>query len=297
MQQSAISLYEFHSQFPDEAACRAHLFQMRWPDGFVCPRCEATSYSVISTRAVYQCTHCHTQTSVTAGTLFHKSKVPLYIWFWVLFLVAKDKRGVSALRVSQEFPVSYPTAWRMLHKIRFAMAQRDAQYPLAGIIEVDEAYFGAPTIGKKRGRGTDQTPVLVALAVTEDQHPRFAKMRLLPNLEGATIQQSLTQTTAKGSTLQTDAFPSYHPIPDRQHQAQKAYQVDLREAFKWVHTLISNTKAGIVGTYHGLDSKYLGAYLDEYCYRFNRRFWHHQLFGRLVNACVHAPPRPIAEIC
>jgi len=152
MQKQSLSLYEFKNMFPDEKSCRKHLFQIRWPNGFECPKCGHTAYYEIESRNIVQCASCRHQTSVTAGTIFHKTRTPLYVWFGVIFLVAKDKRGISALSISKEFPVSYPTAWTMLHKIRKAMSDRDANYQLSGIIEVDEGYFGASTKGKKRTR-------------------------------------------------------------------------------------------------------------------------------------------------
>jgi len=296
MQQASLSLYEFHHRFSDDHACQEHLFHIRWPEGFRCPRCGGETAYHITTRRLYECAQCHYQTSVTAGTIFHKTRTPLDIWFWVILLVASDKRGISAAQISRAFPVSYPTAWTMLQKIRHAMAQRDARYPLAGIVEVDEAYFGAPTLGKKRGRGTDRTAVLVSLAVSDDGRPRFARLQSIANVKRTTIEDALEAHTTEASEIHTDALSTYQGLTIRAHQSIKAYQADLSEAFRWVHTLISNAKAFLAGTYHGIGPKHLDAYLAEFCYRFNRRFWQGQLFDRLLYASIHGNPITYTEL-
>jgi len=184
----------------------------------------------------------------------------------------------------------------MLQKIRHAMAQRDARYQLAGIIEVDEAYFGAPTLGKKRGRGTDRTVVLVSLAVSDDGRPRFARLHLIADVKRTTIEDALEAHTTESNEIHTDALSTYQGLTIRAHQSVKAYQADLSEAFRWVHTLIRNAKAFLAGTYHGIGPKHLDAYLAEFCYRFNRRFWHGQLFDRLLYASIHGNPITYTEL-
>lgn len=245
----------------------------------------------IESREKYECTNpdCRHQTSITAGTIFHKTRTPLSIWFWVIFLVAKDKRGVSATSVSKEFPVSYPTAWTMLHKIRKAMSDRDSHYDLSGIVEVDEGYFGTPTKGKKRGRGTEQSKVLVSVSVNKEGKPYFAKMEVIDDLTKNTIQGTITQQIRQNSTIKTDGFRSYSRLEEKGflHDIVIPVDIDITEILKSVHTLISNTKAFVAGTYHGLGKKYLQKYLDEYCYRLNRRFWQSQLFDRLLTACIN----------
>lgn len=298
MQQSSLTLYEFKNLFLDENACRKHLFEIRWPNGFECPKCGHTEYYEIESRNIFQCTNCRHQTSVTAGTIFHKTRTPLQIWFWIIFLVAKDKRGVSALSISKEFPVSYPTAWTMLHKIRKAMSDRDSNYQLSGIIEVDEGYFGASTKGKKRGRGTDQSKVLVSVSVKQDSKPQFAKMNIINDITKDTIHENIKSNIEKDSTINTDGFRSYSGLNENgfNHEKIESLDLDITEVLKSVHTLISNVKSFIEGTYHGLDKKHLQSYLDEYCYRFNRRFWQNQLFDRLLTACINIRAITYAEL-
>ncbi|WP_420805797.1 transposase, partial [Cohnella thermotolerans] len=119
-----MTLKRFQEKFHSDDACREHLFQIRWPNGFCCPKCEHDAFYFLESRKLYQCTRCKHQVSVTAGTIMHKSRTPLLTWFWAIFLVAHDKRGVSAVFLSRELEISYPTAWLMLHKIRKAMGDR-----------------------------------------------------------------------------------------------------------------------------------------------------------------------------
>jgi transposase-like protein len=133
--QEPITLLEFQKKFGSDEICREHLFQIRWAKGFICPHCGHTEYGEYKKRHLYQCKECGYQVSVTAGTIMHKTHIPLQKWFWAIFLASHDKRGVSAVRLGHELGISYPSAWLMLHKIRKAMGDRDANYQLAGIVE------------------------------------------------------------------------------------------------------------------------------------------------------------------
>ncbi|MNW46297.1 Transposase zinc-ribbon domain protein [compost metagenome] len=164
----ALTLIQFQKAFQTEEACHEHLYKMKWPDGFCCPRCSGRKSYEVTTRRLplYECVQCGHQTAVTAGTVLEKTRTDLVKWFWAIFLIAHDKRGISAEYLSTELlGVAYQTAWTMGHKIRKAMGDHDASYTLEGNVELDDPFFGAPTEGGKRGRGTDQTPVLVALSL------------------------------------------------------------------------------------------------------------------------------------
>lgn len=162
---SKMGLIEFQKRFPQKRACYDYLNSIRFPDGFVCPNCESTTAGSIITRGLWQCKICRSQVSVTEGTTFHRTRTPIQYWFWAIFLVAKDKRGHSALQLSKELNIRYDQAWLMMHKIRNAMAYRDRLFKLEGVVEMDDAYFGAPVAGK-RGRGTEQVKALVAVGLS-----------------------------------------------------------------------------------------------------------------------------------
>ena len=159
MKQEPVNFIEFMKRFQTEEQCRQFLFSLRWPDGFICPRCGSKHFCEVKHRRVYHCLKCGHQASVTANTIFHKSHTPLNKWFLAVFLMAQDKRGISAAKLARDIEVSPPTAWLMLQKIRKAMADRDASYLLSQIVEIDDAYFGAPDEGGKRGGTTHTLPI------------------------------------------------------------------------------------------------------------------------------------------
>ena len=285
-EQEAMGILEFQKRFPTEEACRKHLYKMRWPEGFVCRKCGVKDepFQIIS-RKLYQCKHCNHQASVTAGTVMDKTRVPLQKWFWAMFLMSHDKRGCSAAQIQRELDLAYGTAWLMCHKIRSAMGERDTQYVLDGYIEVDDAFFGGASEGGKRGRGTDKTVVLVGVSLDEKRRPLFAKMKVAPNVRRETLETFAKENFSQGAFLSSDGFSSYKTIGDFKHIAEP----QSADHLKWLHIIISNAKAFILGTYHGLDALHLQSYLDEFCYRFNRRKFSRQHFERTLFSCIYAP--------
>ena len=296
--QQPISFFEFQELFSTEEACQKHLFEIRWPEGFVCPKCLNKQAYKIAYRNLFECSECGYQASVTAGTIFHKTRTPLRIWFWVIYLVTNDKRGVSAAQVAAQFNLSYPTAWAMLHKIRKAMGDREAKYFLDEIVEMDDSYFGGPGEGAKRGRGTDKTPVLSGLSLTKQGYPKFLKMKVVPNLTSKTLVEQAHQIIVSNSTVSTDLFRSYRQLAKEGfiHEPKEFNAKDNPDHLKWLHTMIANVKAFILGTYHGVSEKHLQAYLNEYCYRFNRRFFRSELFNRLLTACASTETITYAQL-
>ncbi|MBZ4655737.1 MAG: hypothetical protein JG759_285 [Thermoanaerobacter sp.] len=286
--QEAISFMEFKNKFNSEDACREHLFKMRWPDGFKCPKCGNETYYVISTRNRYECTACHYQASVTVGTVMEKTHIKLEKWFWAIYFVGRDKRGCSAMMLSKELEISYKAAWFMLHRIRKAMKDRDSQYLLAGVVELDDAYFGSPDEGGKRGRGTSKAKVMVGLSLNEEGHPQFLKMQVVNDLKKETIAEFAHSNVQTGSTISSDAYSSYQNLQAEGYklEAKVFNPKENEEHLKWLHTIVSNAKAFVAGTFHGLDQKHLQRYLDEFCYRFNRRFFESELFNRIINSCI-----------
>jgi len=289
-QQQEFSWLDFQQQFSSEQACRDYLFKVRWPNGFQCPMCGHCRAYELTRRHLFECTQCGYQASVTAGTIMHKTRTPLLVWFWAIYLVANDKRGTSAAQVSKQFGISYPTAWLMLHKIRKAMRDRDAQYMLAGIVEMDDTLIGAPTEGGKRGRGSDKTKAVASLSITEEGNPVYLKMQVVEDLKASTLSEIARNTIVPKTIVSTDLFSSYNQLgkEDYTHIPQEFNHRDDPGHLKWLHIVIGNAKTFIAGTYHGLGSKHLQQYLDEYCYRFNRRQFKGQLFSRLLNACASA---------
>ena len=175
----------------------------------------------------------------------------------------------------------------MLTKIRAAMGQRDERHLLDGVVEFDDAYIGGPSVGKKRGRGTEKAKVFVALS-TKNRCPQYLKMGVTENIRQESVKAFAEKSIAAGATIQTDACVSYIPaLKGYDHQHEK-FAPDSGK-LKWLHTMISNAKAFILGTYHGLPKKNLQAYLNEFCYRFSRRKFGADLFERLAIAMSASP--------
>jgi len=288
-QQNPMTILEFQERFNTEESCREHLYKMRWPEGFVCPKCGVKDEPFnIASRSRYQCKHCNHQASVTSGTVMDKTRVPLRKWFWAMYMMSHDKRGCSAVQVGRELSLPYATAWLLCHKIRSAMGERDAQYVLDGYIEVDDAFFGGASDSGKRGRGTDKSVVLVGVSLDEKRRPKFAKMQLAENVKSETLKAFAKENFAPGAVLTSDGFSSYKALSEDYTHTGEPQSLKNSEHLKWLHVIISNAKSFIFGTYHGLESLHLQSYLNEFCYRFNRRKFSLQHFDRTLSACIFA---------
>jgi len=294
-----MTLIDFQANFGTEEQCRQYLYNKRWSGGYICPKCKHNEHYNITSRNLYQCKACNHQTSVTAGTIMDKTRTPLVKWFLAMYLMASDKRGISALSLKSKLGVSYTTAWTMCNKIRHAMGKRDESYSLGGIVELDDAFFGASSQGGKRGRGTDKTAVLVSVSLTGDGKPCYVKMEAVESVDGETVSKFAKSSIASGSEIRTDGYSTYSVLKDNGYYLVKKTYDPKKDPkhLHWTHILISNAKAFINGTFHGLDSVHLQRYLDEFCYRLNRRWNPSDIFSRLVNACIYSGKITYYELC
>jgi len=285
-----VSLLEWQKRYGTERACEKALFKIRWPDGFVCPRCNSIEVSYIKTRKIYQCSQCRHQVSITAGTLFHSTNLSLVKWFWAIYLTASDKGGISALRLAKHIDVSWPTARKMLKKIRTAMTDRDSKYRLKQLIEFDDAYIGGKRTGK-RGRGAAGKQAILVAVETRDGKAGYMAVEAVATISKKTVRDFLQDHLKAGQTVRTDAFPALNSVQEMHNHQKKV--VPAEEASEWlplVHVIIGNLKKFLNGTFHGVSLKYLQEYLNEFSYRFNRRFWEPELPLRLLNACLSHEP-------
>lgn len=296
---NAVSLLDFSNKYHNEDACERALFDLKWPKGFSCPKCGSSTYSVIRGRRhpLYQCSCCHAQTSATVGTIMENTKLSLIKWFLALYFVATNKDGISEVALAKYIGVTLKTAWAILHKIRNAMGHRECQYKISGSVEMDEAFFGGKHEGK-RGRGSEnKTQVAVALQIDDAGRPQYLKMQVIPDAKGDTLLSFANSNITAGSTVHSDALASYNALSrDYAIDMQKYDPKDKSGRLKWLHVMISNIKANIEGAYHGLDGVYLQRYLDEFCYRFNRRWSKKSILDHLMECCVWAPYYTIAEL-
>ena len=297
------TLAEFQARFGTEAACEEYLARWRWPDGFICPKCTSHGAWRIARRRLHQCRACRHQVSVTAGTVMHRSKLPLTTWFWAIFLVARHKKGISALQLQADLGIgSYGSAWLLLHKIRSAFDE-SRQYPLEGLVEVDETLIGARGKGDPPGKDPGHKSIVVAAAeVRNDKGLGSLRLRKVPDYTSDSLAGFVREVVARGSRLETDAWASYDTleregyrrreyVASRQPRGAK-HRVDLRG----VHLVFSNLKTWLRGRFHGVSSRYLPAYLAEFSYRFNRRRSPPDLFGWVVRRLVQGEPTSLREI-
>jgi hypothetical protein len=299
MQQEGMSLLEFQERFSTEQECRDHLFALRWPEGFRCPRCGCGRYSWHSTRHLCQCSACRYQASVTAGTILHKTRTPLRKWFWMIFMMSRQKSGVSMLGLQSLLEIkSYKTVWTMGHKIRKAMAERDAHYKLAGVMEMDDAFIGPIKPGKS-GRGAEGKAKFIVAVGRRGERAGFATMQCVDHVAGKEVIGLAQAKMELGSTIVTDGWHAYRCLSDNgfshEHVVLMKDKKPLKE-LKWAHVLIANLKGNIRGVHHNVSRKHLQRYIVEYCYRFNRRFWASQLFDRTLVACAGTQTITFAEL-
>jgi len=282
------SLAEFESWFSSEEACRDYLYGLRWPNGFLCPRCNSLKAWPIGA-TLYECATCHYQLSVTAGTIFQDSHKPLRTWFRAIWWVTGQKNGASALNLKRILGLgSYRTAWTWLHKLRRAMVRPDRD-KLSGIVEVDETFIGGEKPGK-RGRGAEGK-VLVGIAVEDKGDEGIGRVRLgiLADASGDSLRPFIRDRVVLGSTIRTDDWGGYNRLASSGYHHISTHKNGLKLA----HLVASLLKRWLLGTHQGAVSpEHLAYYLDEYTFRFNRRTSTHRgkLFMRLLENAVKIDP-------
>ena len=293
-----LTVGEFRALYGDESQCGEQLTRQRWPDGFRCPRCSGASRGYMVSRRVHECHDCGYQCSVTAGTIFHKTRTPLASWFWAIYRMSHDKKGISAMQLSKEIGVSYPTAWLMEHKIRKAMEDRDQSYKLSGLVEVDEGYVGGAEEGAgRRGRGA-QSKSVVAVAVEQRKPgepgrppvPGFAALAVVANAASDSLDEFLGAKVQPGSHILSDGWSGYRQLEQKgfAHTATVLSKQDepAHKLFPWVHITLSNLKRFLLGTHHKVEAKHLNRYVAELAYRLNRRTMEKDLMNSVFRACL-----------
>ncbi len=296
--QQGYSLSELFKDYGSEQACKNALFNWKWPKGFVCPACYATSYCCLKKRELYQCNHCHQQTSLTSGTIFASTKLPLTTWFLAIHLIIQAKTGLSALALKRQIGVSYNTAWSIKHKIMQVMKERDDSKPLSGTVQIDDVYWGGEQRGGKRGRGSsNKTPFVAAVALNDKGHPISMNMNVLKGFRSKELKAWAQQHLSSGCTVISDGLACFNAVTQANCQHRKIVTgggpscVDI-EDFRWVNTMIGNVKTSLHGAYHSIAPKHLPRYLGEFCYRFNRRFDLAALLPRFMFVALRTPPMP-----
>lgn len=295
MKAQEISFYEWQRRFSSEAACTQALAQLRWPDGFQCAQCGHDHGWHLKAKPVVECSRCGRQTSVTAGTLMHGTKLPLVKWFWAIYWMASDKGGISALRLSKLIDVHWRTAYRMLRRLRIAMGHRDSLYRLERLVEFDDAFVGGYRPGKAGRGAANKTALLVACENRADDRPGFASIQAVSSINSDTVTQFARKHLQPGQDIRSDALPALRTLGrDYAHVARVTPPIKAKEWLPWVHTLIANLKRFLLGTFHGIRQHRVQEYVNEFVYRFNRRFFEQELPHRLLRLAMQHTPINLA---
>lgn len=301
MEDYPANLMDFEARFATELACRQYLFQMRWPEGFRCPRC-GQGKAWTTGRGLYHCADCGHEASVTAGTIFQDTRKPLLMWFRAMWWVTSQKNGASAMGVQHVLGLgSYQTAWMWLHKLRRAMV-RPGRDRLWGRVELDETYVGGQESGVI-GRQTDDK-ALVLIAVERDGRKLGrTRMRVIEDFSADSICAFARDSIEPGSVVRTDGLNSYLALAKHGYihdrVVQKKHKETASELLPGVHRIASLLKRWLLGTHQGaVGHRHLGYYLDEFTFRFNRRGSRHRgkLFYRLIQQAVAIEPTSYREM-
>jgi transposase-like protein len=294
------TLDEFYTMFATERRCVVYLRRLRWPRGFRCPRCGGRKAHRLRRRALWQCSRCRYQASLTAGTPFHGTRVPLRTWFLAAFFVARHKKGISALQFQRTAGLgSYKTAWTLLHKVRSTLG-RNPLFPLTGDVEADETYIGGRKVAGPRGRGALGKTVVGVAVENRGDHAGSVRLSVLEGISSDDLQPFVRGAIdAPETTVHTDGLQGYLGLRRAGVRHRPRVQRCPRRAPKllpWVHTVASNLKTWLRGTFHGVTPKHLPRYLDEFSYRFDRRWHEDELFAFVLRRVARGEPLPYHQL-
>jgi len=295
-----MNLLELENAFGTEEQCIEYLFKLRWSKGYHCPRCSCVEYWQVS-NTKYKCRSCAYQSSVISGTIFQDTHKPLKLWFRAIWYVTSQKNGTSALGLQRILGLgSYRTAWTWMHKLRRAMI-RPGRDKLQGCIEVDEAYIGGPEKGGKRGRGTQNKVLIVVAVEINDKKLGRIRIGIIENASSDHIHAFIQESVETGSVIITDGWLGYNGLDKKGYvqEIRTRKTTDTDNLLPHVHTVVSLLKRWILGTLQGsCSAEHMAFYLDEYCFRFNRRKSKSRglLFYRLLQNAVQMQPSIYKDI-
>ena len=288
----------FEARFPDEASCARHLAARRWPDGFVCPACgHDRGWELKRRRASWECAACGKETSVTAGTIMHRSHLPLKTWFMAVHIVTSHSNGISALQLQAQLGLgSYKSAWLLLHKLRRAMVDPDRSL-LEDLIEIDEATLPFRTARDPATGGQGRSPqgkmrIAGAVELSPEGEPRRIRLAPIGDFSARSLRAFVAGTSAPGARVITDGWSGYCGLPDHDHQPKVVGATPAHLVLTWIHRVFSNLKRWALGTFHGLRRAHLRRYLDEFVFRWNRRRHTATAFDTLLGIGTRTHNRP-----
>ena len=300
-----MNLIDFVKVFPDEESCKQKFKEYREQVGVVCSNCGGKSHYWKKDKEQFECKVCGTRTTLKSGTVMHKSKLPFRYWFIAMHFLTSTKKSFSAKEIQRQLGHNrYQPIWHMVHKLRAVMGKRDGEYILAGEIELDDGYFSTERSTEqkdkelKRGRGSQKkTKVLVMAESFKMESPKkgkkprrvgYLKMKVIEDLKKESIMPLVKSLVNKNSSIDTDGSNSYVDLGNfvEHHHAEVIPKNKVGEKLPWVHIAISNAKRQLLDIFHDIKPEFLQNYLDEFCYKFNRRYFGEALFNKLLVASV-----------
>ncbi len=299
MEEYPKTLAELDRQFATEQACVQYLYRLRWPEGFICPRCNATT-SWLTSRGLWKCAGCRYHVSAKAGTIFDRSRLPLTMWFRAIWWVTSQKNGASAKGLQRILGLgSYETAWMWLHKLRRAMV-RPGRDRLAGTVEVDETYVGGEKPGK-RGRGAAGKALVLIAAQMNDNSIGRIRLRRIRDASAASLDPAVQEAVESGSVVRTDGWGGYNNLRALGYMREIVRKdADVGDnLLPGCNRVASLLKRWLLGTHQGAVShEHLEYDLDEYTFRFNRRTsrYRGKLFYRLIQQAAAIEPVPYVTL-
>jgi hypothetical protein len=300
-----MNIIDFTRYYPTEESCKALVKSYREKEGIVCRKCGSVEHYWNTGVDAFDCKKCGTRTTLRSGTVMESSKLPYQYWVYAIYLLTLTKKGISALELQRQLGHKrYEPIWAMLHKLRAVMGQRDSKYMLDGVIELDDAFYKThgdkpETEEQKRGRGSQtQSKVLVMSKVDPKRgrpkkHKkssafRYVRMVVIPDSSAKTMSKNAKDKLLPQATVKTDGWRGFKKLNEivSKHKSQVVPPQESSKVLPWVHTMIANTKRNLLGIHHNIKDIYLQNYLDEFCYKTNRRYFGENLFDRLMVASV-----------
>jgi hypothetical protein len=300
-----MNFIDFVKKYPSEASCIKHFREVKEAKGIVCKKCGSTRHYWNKTYNSHDCCNCRYRTTLRSGTVMESSNLPFQYWLYAIYLMTMTKKGISGKELQRQLGHKrYEPIWLMMHKIRLVMGMRDDNYELEGVVEIDDAFFKTHSDNKvdapiKRGRGSQQKSKVLVMAKVEPKQGRpkkykkssafrYVKMVVIPDSSAESMNNAIAHSTIPTFIAKSDGWLGFNRIKDvsSKHIKKVTSPKEASKTLPWVHTMISNAKRNFLGINHKIKDAYLQNYLDEFCYKTNRRYFGVNLFERLMVASV-----------
>jgi hypothetical protein len=302
-----MNLLGFYKEYPTEESCKKKFREEREKAGIKCKKCGNTTHYWHKTREEFQCKKCGHRVGLRSGTVMHASKLPFQYWFIAMMLLTTTKKSFSAKEIQRQIGHKrYEPIWALMHKLRLVMGLRDEKYTLSDEIELDEAYFVTVDLEnkksekRKRGKGSQRNTTVLVLAESKEvpeemqkkdkpnRKVKYIKMKVLPNSTSEQINDRASKVIEPSSTIISDGSKSYYKLNEivDNHKSEIVSKTKSFKLLPWVHIAISNAKRLLLDIHHHIDKDFLQSYLNEFCFKFNRRYFEEKTFERLLIASV-----------